>query len=281
MKKRLWLPIIFLIVVLCVPVMAEDESVWNFDVGNYTIDGYTGAGGDVVVPDTIQGCPVEIIGTGAFQSSADITSLTLPETVELLEGSVGSWCDSLTSISLPQSLLVIGDGCFSSELVLEQVTIPSQVCYIGSSTFYFCSNLKSITFEGECPVIGLWAFTEISPDAVIYVPDDQLEAYTNALENVGCTAAVQPSGQNAAAREPIFDLENLPASVTDEEAAQFYNHFKNGNLGPIADESHVVREECTTTNPEEPNIKELMAFYDVVYDNSMEEEVLASAEIPA
>ena len=73
----------------------------------------------------------------------------------------------------------------------------------------------------------------------------------------------------------------LPASVTDEEAAQFYNHFKKGNLCPIADESHVVREECTTTNPEEPNIKELMAFYDVVYDNSMEEEVLASAEIPA
>ena len=209
MKKRLWMPIIFLIVMLCVPVMAEEESVWNFDADNYKVDGYTGAGGDVVVPDTIQGCPVQIIGTGAFQSSADITSLTLPETVKLLEGSVGSWCDSLTGISLPQSLLVIGDGCFSSEAALEQVTIPSQVCYIGSNTFYFCSNLKSITFEGECPVIGLWAFTEISPDAVIYVPDDQLEAYTSALENAGCTAAVQPSGQNAAARELVPDLENL------------------------------------------------------------------------
>lgn len=116
---------------------------------------------------------------------------------------------------------------------------------------------------------------------MIYVPDDQLEAYINTLENAGCTAAVQPSGQNAAAREPIFDLENLPASVTDEEAAQFYNHFKKGNLGPIADESHVIREDCATTNPEEPDIKELMASYGVVYDDSMEEEVLASAEIPA
>ena len=209
MKKRLWIPILFLIVMLCVPVMAEDESVWTFDTGNYTVDGYTGAGGDVVVPDTIQGCPVEVIGTGAFQSSASITSLTFPETVKLLEGSVGGWCDSLTGISLPQSLQVIGDGCFSSEASLEQLTIPSQVCYIGSNSFYFCSNLKSITFEGECPVIGLWAFTEISPDAVIYVPDDQLEAYISALENAGCTAAVQPSGQNAAAREPVSDLENL------------------------------------------------------------------------
>ena len=209
MKKRLWIPIIFLIVMLCVPVMAEDESVWTFDVNDYTLDGYTGTGTDVVVPDTIQGCPVETIGTGAFGSCAGITSLTFPETVTLLEGSVGSGCESLASISLPQSLMVIGDGCFASEPALEQVTIPSKVCYIGSNTFYFCSNLKSITFEGECPVIGLWAFTEISPDAVVYVPDDQLEAYTSALQNAGCTAAVQPSGQNAKAAEPVSDLENL------------------------------------------------------------------------
>ena len=209
MKKRLWIPIIFLIVMLCVPVMAEDESVWTFDVNDYTLDGYTGTGTDVVVPDTIQGCPVEAIGTGAFGSCAGLTSLAFPETVTLLEGSVGSGCESLASISLPQSLLVMGDGCFASEPALEQVTIPSQVCYIGSNSFYFCSNLKSITFEGECPVIGPWAFTEISPDAVVYVPDDQLEAYTNALQNAGCTAAVQPSGQNAKAAESVSDLENL------------------------------------------------------------------------
>lgn len=209
MKKRLWLPIIFWIVMLCVPVMAEDESVWTFDAGYYTLDDYTGAGGDVVVPDTIQGCPVQIIGTSAFVEATGITSLTFTETVKMLEISVGSGCDSLTDISLPQSLQVIWDGCFSGNDALEQVTIPLQVCYIGATNFYSCSNLKSITFEGECPVIGLWAFMEISPDAVIYVPDDQLEAYTSALENAGCTAAVQPSGQNAAARELVPDLENL------------------------------------------------------------------------
>lgn len=209
MKKRLWIPIIFLIVMLCVPVMAEDESVWTFDVEDYSLDGYTGTGTDVVVPDTIQGCPVEIIGTGAFESCAGLTSLAFPETVTFLEGSVGYGCESLASISLPQSLLVIGDNCFAREAALEQVTIPSQVCYIGSSSFYYCSNLKSITFEGECPVIGLWAFAEIPSDTVVYVPDDQLEAYKSALQNAGCIAEVQPSGQNAKPTEPVSDLENL------------------------------------------------------------------------
>lgn len=185
MKKRLWIPVIILIVMLCVPVMAEDESVWTFDTGNYTLDGYTGTGGDVVVPDTIQGCPVAVIGTSCFDSSDTITSLTFPESVKQLEGSVGGRCASLTSISLPQNLRVIGDGCFVVNEALEQVTIPSQVCYIASNAFYSCPNLKSVTFEGECPLIGMWAFTEISPDAVIYVPDDQLEAYTSALTKRG------------------------------------------------------------------------------------------------
>ena len=110
MKKRLLISIIFLIAMLYVPVMAEDESVWIFDAENYTLDDYTGAGGDVVVPDNIQGYPVQIIGTSAFAEAADVTSLTFPETVKMMEGSVGSWCDSLSDISFPQSLLVIGDG---------------------------------------------------------------------------------------------------------------------------------------------------------------------------
>ena len=209
MKKRLWIPIILLLIILCVPVMAEEEAVWTFDIDNDSLDGYSGAGGDVVVPDTIQGCPVTVIGSNAFSSSDTITSLTFPESVRQLEGSVGGWCSSLTGISLPRSLQVIGDGCFSSNEALEQVTIPSQVCYIGSTAFYFCPNLKSVTFEGECPRIGQWAFTEISADAVIYVPDDQVEAYKSALESAGCTAAIQPGGQNSAARERISDLENL------------------------------------------------------------------------
>ena len=209
MKKRLCLPVILLTLALSAPAMAEDESIWTFDTENYSLDNYSGAGGDVTVPDTIQGCSVDIIGTSAFSSTDSITSLTFPETVMQMEASVGGWCNSLTSVSLPQSLLVIGDGCFSSDSALEQITIPSNVCYIDKNAFSFCPGLTSITFEGECPMIGPGAFTEISEDAVVYVPDDQLEEYTSVLGEAGCTASVQPSGQNAVTAEPAFDEENI------------------------------------------------------------------------
>ena len=174
MKKKLCLPVILLTLALSAPAMAEDESVWTFDTENYSLDNYSGAGGDVTVPDTIQGCSVDIIGTSAFSSTDSITSLTFPETVMQMEASVGGWCNSLTSVSLPQSLLVIGEGCFSSDSALEQITIPSNVCYIDKNAFSFSPGLSSITFEGECPMIGPGAFTEISENAVVYAPDDQL-----------------------------------------------------------------------------------------------------------
>lgn len=82
---------ILLVIMLSVSVQAEDESVWSFDTVDYTLDGYSGAGGDVVIPDTLQGCTVDIIGSDAFNGVDSITSITFPETVKQLENSAGGW----------------------------------------------------------------------------------------------------------------------------------------------------------------------------------------------
>ena len=41
-------------------------------------------------------------------------------------------------------------------------------------------------------------------------------------------------------------------------------------MGPIADEAHVVREECIELDPEEPDVKELMVCYDMICDDGTE-----------
>lgn len=221
MKKQLWIPMILLVIMLSVSVQAEDESVWTFDTVDYTLDGYSGAGGDVVIPDTIQGCPVDIIGSDAFNGVDTVTSITFPETVKQLENSAGGWCSSLTQITLPQSLLVIGQNCFASDPALTEITIPSGVCYIDKGAFGFCSGITSVTFEGECPVIAPGAFTELAQDAVAYVPDDQVEAYTAALEAAGSMLSVQSSGQNAVRQEPVSDLENITFDAATGTITQY------------------------------------------------------------
>ena len=63
-------------------------------------------------------------------------------------------------------------------------------------------------------------FTSLPEDAVAYVPDDQLEAYTAAFENAGSEVSVQPSGKNAVVVEnngyveAEFDFDASTGTIT-------------------------------------------------------------------
>ncbi len=195
MKRSLISVLSLLMLVLCIPALAESAD-WNYDANYAILRGYDGAGGDVVVPAEIDGFTVDVIGINVFKGDT-ITSLTLPETVLELRSNAVASCEKLTSVTLPQSLVVINRMNFFSCNALSEVTIPASVHYIGDASFRFCDALRKITFEGVCPAIDMDCFSVLPDDAVAYVPDDQLEAYTAAFENAGSTVSVQPSGKNA------------------------------------------------------------------------------------
>lgn len=218
MKKRLCLVLSLLMLTICISTLAESAE-WNYDAEYCILRGYTGAGGDVVVPAEIDGFTVDVIGINVFKGDT-ITSLTLPETVlELRSGAVSS-CENLTSVTLPQSLVVINRMNFFSCGALTEITIPAGVRYIGDGSFRFCDALRKITFEGVCPAIDMDCFSILPEDAVAYVPDDQLEAYTAAFENAGSTVSVQPSGKNAVVLEnngyveEEFDFDASTGTIT-------------------------------------------------------------------
>ncbi len=195
MKRSLISVLSLLMLVLCIPALAESTD-WNYDANYAILRGYDGAGGDVVVPAEIDGFTVDVIGINVFKGDT-ITSLTLPETVLELRSNAVASCEKLTSVTLPQSLVVINRMNFFGCNALSEVTIPASVRYIGDTSFRFCDALRKITFEGMCPAIDMDCFSVLPDDAVAYVPDDQLEAYTAAFENAGSTVSVQPSGKNA------------------------------------------------------------------------------------
>ncbi len=195
MKRSLILVLSLLMLALCIPALAESTD-WNYDANYAILRGYEGAGGDVVVPAEIDGFTVDVIGVGVFKGDT-ITSLTMPKTVLELRSNAVSSCEKLTSVTLPQSLVVINRMNFFSCGALTEITIPAGVRYIGDTSFRFCDALRRITFEGVCPAIDMDCFSILPEDAVAYVPDDQLEAYTAAFENAGSTVSVQPSGKNA------------------------------------------------------------------------------------
>ena len=218
MKRSLILVLSLLMLVLCIPALAESTD-WNYDANYAILRGYDGAGGDVVVPAEIDGFTVDVIGVSVFKGDT-ITSLTLPETVLELRSNAVSSCEKLTSVTLPQSLVVINRMNFFSCGALTEITIPAGVRYIGDTSFRFCDALRKITFEGVCPAIDMDCFSILPEDAVAYVPDDQLEAYTAAFENAGSTVSVQPSGKNAVVVEnngyveEEFDFDASTGTIT-------------------------------------------------------------------
>jgi len=205
MKKILCM-IIALLLLWAGFALAEDESAWDFDTINYALNGYSGAGGDLVIPAVISGCTVDIIGATAFNNAGGITSITLPETVRQIEDSAISFCDDLVAVELNDGLMIIGDNCFVSNNALTEITIPASVCYIGNYSFDSCSSLRSIVFKGMCPVFDGIAFDSLPDDAVIYVPDDQVESYCAAFAGMGLSFNIQPSGENA----ENYDFSNDP-----------------------------------------------------------------------
>jgi len=218
MKKALSL-IIALLLLSAGFALAEDESVWGFDTLNYALSGYSGPGGDLVIPAAISDCTVDIISATAFNNAGGITSITLPETVRQIEDSAISFCDDLASIEINDGLMIIGDNCFVGNNALSEVTIPASVCYIGNYSFDSCSSLRSVTFKGMCPVFGGIAFDSLPEDVAIYVPDDQFEAYSAAFGAMNLFFNIQPSGENA----EIYDFSNDPELFgIDEETGTVY-----------------------------------------------------------
>jgi len=71
--------------------------------GEITITGYTGKDLEVVIPDTIDNRPVKYIGNNAFEGY-DMTSVYVPEGVEMIHKYAFEDCNMLENIFLPTTL---------------------------------------------------------------------------------------------------------------------------------------------------------------------------------
>jgi hypothetical protein len=147
---------------LFLPNMAFAQQWGDFTYtvsgGTVTITKYTGTGGAVVIPASINGMPVVSIGYQAFYNCTGLTSVTIGNSVT----SIGSYafynCFHLTSVTIPNSVTSIGNYAFQYCGLLTNVTIPNSVTSIGTYAFYHCDSFTSVTIPNSVTSIGDEAF---------------------------------------------------------------------------------------------------------------------------
>ena len=137
----------------------------------FTITKYKGTTTVVGIPAYIGGVPVAGIGESVFRQSTSLTSITIPDSVINIGDYAFYDCTSLTSVSIGNSVTSIGKTAFYGCIGLTSVTIPNSVTSIGDDAFCDCTNLTSITIGNGVTSIGNLAFYNCTNLTAVYITD--------------------------------------------------------------------------------------------------------------
>ncbi len=192
---------------LASPATLQAQFTYSTSGGKVTITGYTGSGGAVTIPATINSLPVVSIGGGAFENSS-VTSVTIPGTVTSI-GTNAFLFSTLNSVNIPNGVTFIGDSAFGA-CQITHVVIPGGVGTIGNSVFGGCGFLTSVTISMGVTNLGDFAFGDCHNLPSITIPTSVTTVGNQTFELCsGLTSVTIPSSVTSIGEGPFDGCSNL------------------------------------------------------------------------
>ncbi|MEO5916638.1 MAG: leucine-rich repeat protein [Luteolibacter sp.] len=233
---------------LCLVSSAAADQFGDFtytdDGTSITITDYPEAAtGAVVIPEMISGKPVTGIADVAFLNCGEITSVSIPASVNSIADQAFVNCVKMTTVNIPNGVPRLGYNTFAACFVLNGVTIPSSVTEIGDSAFSACKGLTSITIPPTVTTMGHSVFYVCNSLASVTLSPNvtdigQFQFYAcSALTSVTIPAAVTSIGNSAFALSGLTEANfkgNAPLMGTNvfaSTAAGFKVNYYNGKTG--------------------------------------------------
>lgn len=195
--------------------MEQDISTGPYGNGNFQyclrpdgaaeITGYSGREAAVMVPEALDGHPVERIRKHAFAECDALTSVTISEGVRAIDDYAFRSCTGLTVIRIPATVECVGIGAFlrckaltdirvspenpsyhaeggalyqtEQKLLMAypsaagEVVLPQGVGGIAMQAFGLCRELESIILPGGLASIGNYAFNFCESLKQVHIPE--------------------------------------------------------------------------------------------------------------
>lgn len=158
MKPRLLIPVIAITFGFYAPVQAGTYGPLEYEIlgGEAVIIGCDPEATEVVIPDSIEGLPVTVVGTRAFAGRTNLTRVTLPDSVNTIEFSAFEGCSNLASVDFgpehPHYTSIAGVVYDKAVQVLSfippgfqgEYSLPDSVEYGDLELFSACSKMTAI-----------------------------------------------------------------------------------------------------------------------------------------
>ena len=178
---------LLLLLMLAPPVARAQPSQFlcATNDGAITIVTYEGPGGAVAIPDRLGNLPIVGIGGMSFAGRADITSITMGDSVTNIGDNAFYWCSGLTTATVGRGVTSIGAWAFGSCFALASVAMGASVASIGEAAFENCYALASVAIPASVTSIGSEAFencgltTATIPDGVASIGEEAFAGCTN------------------------------------------------------------------------------------------------------
>jgi len=155
---------------------AQAASDFNFTNDGKTLTGYTGSGGEVVIPNGV----LEI-SEGAFKGKSNITSVTIPNSVKTIGDRAFYGCQGLTKVTIPAE--TIGKLAFANCSKLETVFLLYGVKSISDGAFSGCKSLTRVDVAPSVETVtGKTVFADCS-NAEVYVTNKVTTGNPNAVKD--------------------------------------------------------------------------------------------------
>lgn len=192
---------------LCTPEKDFETSVEH---GALRIDRYKGGAAVVLVPETIGGAPVQIIGDVAFRNLPGVERVVLPESVRMIGSEAFKDCTALREVNIPAQVRLMGARAFSGCAALTGVTLPQGVTGLEEELFDGCASLREIALPRDLKSIASRAFRGCAGLTGLELPQTVKTIGEGAFD--GCTA-LRLRVHSDSEGERYAQMHHIPADV--------------------------------------------------------------------